>query len=102
MPDYKQFLYSLELHSVEGIKNYFREGGNPNEMHDGIPLFTTLVEMYTRTPRFKECVKAFVQAGLVFENKSLLAVLLDDANKLEEMIAGNPALKQTLKNLLHG
>ena len=92
MPDYKQFLYSLEVHSAEGIKNYFREGGNPNEMHDGIPLFTTLVEMYTRTPRFKECVKAFVQAGLVFENKSLLAVLLDDANKLEEMIVASPII----------
>ena len=90
MPDYKQILYSLEVHSVEGIKNYFREGGNPNELHDGIPLFTSLVEMYTRTPRFKECVKAFVQAGLEFANKSLLAVLLDDAKQLEQMIAASP------------
>jgi hypothetical protein len=89
MTDYKQLLYSIEVHSVEGIQNYFREGGDPNEVHDGVPLFTTLVEMYTRTPRFKECVKAFVQAGLVFENQSLLAVLLDDAKKLEEMLAGS-------------
>ena len=90
MPDYKQMLYSIEVHSVEGIQNYFREGGNPNEMHDGIPLFTTLVEMYTRTPRFKECVRAFVNAGLEFENKSLLAVLLDDEKKLKEAIAESP------------
>jgi hypothetical protein len=89
MLDYNQVLYSFEVHSVEGIQNYFREGGDPNEEHDGVPLFTTLVEMYTRTPRFKECVKAFVQAGLVFENQSLLAVLLDDAKKLEEMLAAS-------------
>jgi hypothetical protein len=89
MPDYKQMLYSIELHSVEGIQNYFREGGDPNELHDGVPLFTMMVEMYTRTPRFKECVKHFVQAGLVFENQSLLAVLLDDAKKLEEMITAS-------------
>jgi hypothetical protein len=92
MPDFKQVLYSIEVHSVEGIQNYFREGGDPNEVHDGVPLFTTLVEMYTRTPRFKECVKAFVQAGLVFENQSLLAVLLDDAKKLEEMVAASPTV----------
>jgi hypothetical protein len=92
MPDFKQVLYSIEVHSVEGIQNYFREGGDPNEVHDGVPLFTTLVEMYTRTPRFKECVNAFVQAGLVFENQTLLAVLLDDAKKLEEMITASPAV----------
>jgi hypothetical protein len=89
MPDYKQMLYLIEVHSVEGIQNYFREGGDPNELHDGVPLFTAMVEMYTRTPRFKECVKAFVQAGLVFENQYLLAVLLDDAKKLEEMITAS-------------
>src|ERR1700738_4176374 len=58
MPSYKQMLYDIEVHSVEGIGRYFEEGGNPNEVHDGIPLFTTMVEIYTRTPRFKDCVKA--------------------------------------------
>jgi hypothetical protein len=77
---------------VEGIQNYFRKGGDPNEIHDGTPLFATLVEMYTRTPRFKECVRAFVQSGLDFENQSLLAVFLDDAMKLEEMIFASPAV----------
>jgi hypothetical protein len=92
MPDYKEMLYSIEVHSVEEIQNYFREGGDPNEIHNGIPLFTTLVEMYTRTPRFKECVRVFVQAGLIFENKFLLAVLLDDAKKLEELITASPTI----------
>lgn len=87
MPDYKELLYSIEIHSVKGIQKYFTEGGDPNEIHNDVPLFTTLVEMYTRTPRFKECVQAFVQAGLIFENQSLLAVFLDDAKKLDEMIA---------------
>ena len=50
MPDYKQILYLFEIHSAEGIQNYFREGGDPNEVHDGIPLFISMLEMYTRTP----------------------------------------------------
>ncbi|HET7002467.1 MAG TPA: hypothetical protein VFI33_14190, partial [Puia sp.] len=89
MPDYTKILYSIEVHSVEGIQDYFRQDGDPNEVHDGIPLFTTMVEMYTRTPRFKECVKVFVNAGLIFEYQSLLAIFLDDARKLEEIILGS-------------
>jgi hypothetical protein len=92
MPDYNQLLYSIEVHSVEGIQKYFREGGDPNEIHNGIPLFTTLVEMYTRTPRFKNCVQAFIHAGLIFENKALLAVLLDDAKTLADLVAVSPAI----------
>src|ERR1700759_3279297 len=89
MPDFNQMLYAIEVHSVEGIQDYFRQGGNPNEKHDGVPLFTTLIEMYTRTPRFKDCVKVFVEAGLIFENQSLLAIFLDDAQKLEKIIVSS-------------
>jgi ankyrin repeat protein len=51
-----------------------------------------MIEMYTRTPRFRECVNVFVQAGLVFENKALLAIFLDDAEKLKEIISNNPSV----------
>ncbi|MDB4905145.1 MAG: hypothetical protein JWQ63_4426 [Mucilaginibacter sp.] len=92
MPDYNQLLYDIEVHSVEGIRKYLEEGGNPNEVHDGVPLFTTMVEMYTRTPRFKDCVKAFIDHGLEFEDKALLAVLTDNAYKLEEAVKNDPAI----------
>ena len=91
-PDYKQILYSIELHSVEGIQNYFEMGGNPNEIHDGVPLFTSMIEMYTRSPRFRECINVFMRAGLVFENKALLAVFLDDAEKLKAIISARPSV----------
>lgn len=92
MPNYNQLLYDIEVHSVEGIRRYFEEGGNPNEVHDGVPLVTTMVEMYTRTPRFKDCVKSFIDYGLEFEDKTLLAVLTDDAQKLEEIVKSDPAI----------
>jgi len=90
MPDYNQLLYAIEVHSVEGIRMYFEQGGNPNEIHDGVPLFTTMVEMYTRTPRFADCVKAFIDAGLGFEDKALLAVLIDHDEKLETLVSNDP------------
>src|SRR5882757_5809831 len=100
-PDYKQILYSIEVHSVEGIQNYFETGGDPNEVHDAVPLFTTMVEMYTRTPRFKECVNVFVRAGLFFDNEALLAVFLDDAEKLKAIISGKPSIVTETNSLFN-
>jgi len=86
MPDYTQMLYDIEVHSVEGIRRYFDQGGDPNEAHNGIPLFTTMVEMYLRSPRFKDCVQVFIDRGLEFEDKALLAVLTDSDEWLEELL----------------
>ena len=90
MPDYTQMLYDIEVHSVEGIRRYFDQGGDPNEAHDGIPLFTTMVEMYFRSARFKDCVQVFIDRGLEFEDKALLAVLTDNDEQLEELLKADP------------
>lgn len=42
--------------------------------------------MYLRSSKFKDCIKAFVDHGLQFEDKALLAVLLDDASLLDTFI----------------
>ena len=86
MPDYTQMLYDIEVHSVEGIRRYFDQGRSPNEVHDGIPLFTTMVEMYFRSPRFKDCIQVFIDRGLEFEDKALLAVLTNNDEWLEELL----------------
>lgn len=87
MPDFNQVIYAIEVHSVEGIKQYFADGGSPNDiLPNGMSLFTMMVEMYTRTPRFKNCVQAFIDAGLEFEDKALLSVFIDDAETLEKLL----------------
>jgi hypothetical protein len=93
MKDPAQILYDIELHSVEGIRQYFAEGGGPNDtVNDGMPLFTFMVEMYTRTLRFKQCVQAFIDNGLIFDDKALLAVLIDDSERLEELLKADPSV----------
>jgi len=92
MPDYNQMLYAIEVHSVGGIRQYFEEGGHPDEVHNGVPLFTTMVEMYMRSPRFKDCIRVFIENGLQFEDKPLLSVLADDASALERYIKDDPSL----------
>ena len=82
----------IELHSVEGIRSCFSRGVSPNDRYNGVPLIDELTSEYTRSPRFKECVRAFVDHGLEFESKALLAVLLDDAAALERHIDRNPGI----------
>ncbi len=92
MEDYKQLIYDIEIHSVEGLNSYFENGGNTNEVHDGIPLFTTMVEMYLRSSRFKECVKVFINHGLDFPEPALLAVLSDNHEMLAQELDKDPFL----------
>ena len=84
----------FETHSTEGIRECFENGVNPNQWHRGKPLIYELINMYLRSERFKDCVRAFVDFGLQFNDKALLAVLLDDAVRLN-------ALLNTSKELLN-
>lgn len=82
----------LELHSKEGIKKCFAQGVNPNDDFKGEPLIYELISEYTRSPRFRDCVKVFVDHGLDFKDPVLLSVLLDDATALDRLIKRNPQI----------
>ena len=77
-----EIVYQIELHSEDGIRQCFSDGINPNENFKGEPLIYELTSEYKRSPGFKDCVKAFVENGLEFEDKPLLAVLLDNPTAL--------------------
>lgn len=100
MDYFKKIITDIELHSVQGIKECFENGVNPNQLYNGMPLIEELIGEYSRTSRFKDCVKMFVDFGLKFDDKSLLAVLLDDSSALEKHIIENPEIvteRHTLK-----
>lgn len=87
--DLQKIITAFECHSVDEIRDCFKDGINPNQMVDGKPLIFSLINMYTRGPLFKECIKAFVDYGVTFEDKVLLAVLLDDAASLNAELTSN-------------
>jgi hypothetical protein len=88
--DYHQkIITDFELHSVSGIRECFENGVHPNDTIQGKPLINELINMYSRGPSFKECVRVFVDYGLDFADKVLLSVLLDDASSLEAQLAAN-------------
>jgi hypothetical protein len=91
--DYLQkIIGDIEVHSVEGITECFLNGVSPNQLYRGEPLIYELTSEYLRGPNFKECVKIFVDHGLDFEDRVLLAVLLDDEKSLESFISTDKAV----------
>lgn len=82
----EKIIGDIEEHSVEGIKECFANGITPNDYYNNEPLINELTSEYARTPRFKECVQAFVDHGLIFDDKILLSVLLDDAASLDTQL----------------
>jgi hypothetical protein len=86
----EKLIGEIELHSVEGIRECFRHGVDPNSYFRNEPLIYELTSEYTRSPNFKHCVKAFVDFGLNFDDKILLAVLLDDASSLDVQLNNKP------------
>lgn len=96
----KKIITDIELHSPHGIKECFENGISPNLVYNGKPLLEELISEYTRTSKFKDCVKLFVDYGLQFDDKALLAVLLDDSSTLETLVAEDPEIvagKHSLK-----
>ncbi len=84
----------FETHSVEGIRACFEDGINPNQSFKGKPLVYEMINMYLRSPRFKDCMQVFVDYGLDFDDPFLLALLLDDAATVHALLTAN-------KDLLH-
>jgi ankyrin repeat protein len=90
----QKLYYAFEIHSVEGIRACFENGIHPNDTTNGKLLIDDFINMYLRTNAFKECIQVFVDYGLDFKDKVLLAVLLDDAQSLDAQLLDN---KKTLK-----
>lgn len=88
----KKIIGDIECHSVDGIRDCFTNGVDPNTYFKSEPLINELTSEYGRTPRFKDCVRAFIDAGLKFEEKELLAALSDDADALEKLLQTDPQL----------
>ena len=99
MSSLDEIVIQIELHSAEGINACFANGVNPNELFRGEPLIYELTSEYTRSPWFKDCVQVFVDYGLEFEDKVLLAVLLNDAASLETFLINDLGIAHKKYNL---
>ena len=89
----------IETHSVDGIRDCFERGLDPNTLYNDEPLIYELTSEYLRSPKFSECVRAFVEYGLNFPDEILLAVLLGDYANLEKILKKNPGMRNSKYSL---
>jgi hypothetical protein len=85
----RKIITAFELHSVDEIRECFENGISPNQVINGKPLIYSLINMYTRGPSFKKCIKTFVDYGLQFDDQVLLSVLLDNSTQLDTQLTSN-------------
>lgn len=87
----QKIIIAFETQDLAEIRHCFENGISPNQIHNGKPLIYELINMYSRGPVFKQCVQIFVDFGLDFDDKILLAVLLNDSENLSQFLEANPA-----------
>ena len=84
-----KIITDIEIHSVEGIRECFENGINPNDHYKGKPLISQLITEYGRGAKFSECFKVFVDHGLHVDDKILLAVFVNDDVELDTLLSSN-------------
>lgn len=80
---------AAELHDIAGIRAILAFG-KVDQNPAGKPLIWVLLSEYTRSPRFKDCVRIFLENGHGLNDPILEAVLLNDPDFLKQTIQKNP------------
>src|SRR5579862_7257429 len=87
-----ELLIAFELHSVERIRAVLDAGLDPRSPVRGKSPVNSLVEMYSRSDRFPECLRLLLDRGAVLDDPKVAPVLLDDAGALAAAIREDPSL----------
>ncbi|MET0581601.1 MAG: hypothetical protein ABWX88_02115 [Pseudoxanthomonas sp.] len=87
-----ELLTAFELHSVERIAAVLKTGFDVRTAIGGKLPVNWLIEMYTRSDRFPECLRLLLEHGAELDDPVLAPVLLDDAAALAEAIRDEPLL----------
>ena len=92
-----EYLGAFEEHSAQGIRAALEAGASPVDLIKGKRPIDILIEMYTRSPRFAECLQVMLDAGAVLHDPVLEAVLLDDVDALQRIVrTASPSLRRKL------
>ena len=88
----KELLVAFELHSVDRIRTALDAGLDVRAPIRDKSLVNWLIEMYTRSDRFSECLYLLLERGAELDDPLIAPVLLNDADSLAVAIRGNPSI----------
>lgn len=89
MPPEADLLEAFERHSPRGIRETLAAGVDPVTPLRGKAPVWWLVEMYTRSDRFAECLRVLLDAGAALPDPFLTALLLDDDESLRATLVAD-------------
>jgi hypothetical protein len=87
-----KLLGAFETHSVDEIRTILDSGLDIHAPVKGKSPITSLLEMYTRSDHFPECVRLMLDRGAELDDPRIAPVLLDDAEGLRAALQADPAL----------
>lgn len=90
MPRAQDLLEAFELHDAGGIRKALAGGVSPVKPIGSKRPVDILIEMYTRSRRFADCLRTMLAAGAMVGDELLECVLLDDAEPLRRLLAARP------------
>ncbi|MAE64214.1 MAG: hypothetical protein CMJ18_08050 [Phycisphaeraceae bacterium] len=88
----EELLFAFELHSVERIRAVLDDGFDVRSSVRGKTPVNWLIEMYTRSDKFPECLQLLLERGSELDDPQIAPVLLDDTDSLAVAIRSNPLL----------
>jgi len=87
-----ELLEAFETHSVARIRTVLDAGFDVRSTINGKAAVNSLAEMYTRSDRFRECLRLLLERGAVLDDPQIAPVLLDDADGLAAALRADPSL----------
>lgn len=101
MPDLQdELLGAFEGHSPEDIRRIIDAGFDAHSEIRGKSAIDWLLEMYSRSDRFPECVQAMLDGGAKLADPKIAPVLLNDAEGLRAAITADASVIEHRTNLV--
>ena len=82
----------FEMHDPNQIRAALTAGASATALINGKRPIDLLIEMYTRSPKFVDCLQVMLDAGASVGDPLLEAILLDDMSRLGELIRADPQI----------
>jgi ankyrin repeat protein len=89
---YADLLTAFELHSVEQIRSILNTGFDVRAKVNELAPVTALLEMYSRSDRFPDCLRLLLKHGAELNDPKIGPVLLDDPAALEAAVKKDRSL----------
>ena len=85
-------LCAFEVHSVQDIRAILDAGFDMRQSIKGKSIVNSLIEMYSRSDQFPDCLRLLLERGAVLDDPKITPVLLDDAKALTTALDADPSL----------